>query len=111
MKKVRGNKSLIIFLENRQDINILNDMVRKFGINHIESRELYRKPDDFYIRINDNHTMMRYGGKLKLGINQGINGFNYDKIYSIHELDIIENIIKYGDNIPNYKPKKITKDV
>jgi len=37
--------------------------------------------------------------------------FHDSKIYTIRDLKIIENIVKYGSDIPNYEPRKLIKNI
>lgn len=93
---------------NKEEIEYIYDLGIKYGF------KCYDDKDTFVINVvganYDNGFVMLNAddGQIYYGYNTFY--YKYEKIYDFSEVDVVENILKYGRKSPTYNPKKIIRE-
>jgi hypothetical protein len=104
--------SVVISIKNIEELLKAKNYFHYYDFNNIYDGILYYLNDgnESYIRITDNGKLT-YGTLNVLETNTSNSLNTYEKVYTINDLlsGLLDNIKKYGNIKPNYKPKKFNR--
>jgi hypothetical protein len=115
--------NIIVEIEHNSDdidyiVDYFYDVIKVKNItNSVRYKQmLYNNRTKSYIRYNGNSHHITYGKIRNLNSNGLYNDLyepDYEKVFTINDVrsGLIKNLIINGIHIPNYKPKKIIREL
>lgn len=111
-------RCIIVEIEyNNYDVDYVIDYffdvikVKNIILSNRYKQLVYNNRTKSYIRYNIDGHHITYGKLRNLYPSMYNTYIDYEKVFTIQDVKsgLIENIIKYGVDIPSYKPKKIIR--
>jgi len=115
MKYFNKYKYLIIKSNNIGESRVLHELFFDNGFTWNGKKEISHRAVVGYFIIgyypDRNDKLIGFVSEINSTIENNYLKLSNKKIYNINNYKLVENILIYGTDIPNYKPKKIIRNV